>query len=115
MPYETLEGDKIAEAAEQASIAIDTKIPAVVDYCPGNGTRYTLVFTPLTDPEGIKAVGGVDVVVSLVNFQSAWAFDFPGYHTDDYVEEKLFSKIGGLPDAHAVATLFNAISAVLHG
>lgn len=115
MPYETLEADKVAEYVEQASVAIDSGTPAVVDYCPGNGTRYCLVFTPLSDPEAITAVGGVDTVVSLVNFQSAWAFKFPGYHTDGYVHEKLCATIGSMADAHAIAVLFNGISEVLNG
>lgn len=74
---------------------LDERQVARVEYQPGDGTRYDIVFAPLHD--------GV-VCVTLVNFGTGYVFDLLGPRVDPphwtYVSEKLF---GGRPTSSAVA------------
>jgi hypothetical protein len=65
----------------------DDRRHCVVDYQPGNGTRYVLLFTWLT-PEERQLVGGPVVVSKVEGRTGCSAFGY-GMATPDYVAEAL--------------------------
>jgi hypothetical protein len=66
----------------------------VVDYQPGNGTAYHLVFTPIPITDASERIGvGQSHLVTLVNYgRSMVVADTGGYLSPSYVALKL--KVG---------------------
>ena len=81
----------------------------LVDWQPGNGTRYVVMFTRV-DPLQAKMIGCSDraVLVSLIMDYGncrAWPFGGGGIAHISYVEEKFAMKYDG--DNLAIAALIN--------
>lgn len=75
----------------QDGILIDRQVAGVrfVDYCPGNGSRYELVFSYLN---GLNVPGCSEdfVLVSLKKTPGTWAsYPIKGYATYDHIMKKL--------------------------
>lgn len=89
-----------------------TVLPTVVVADPGNGTRYTILVTPITDPDALRDLGASDgsVVVSLWphsrNSASAIFRRRAGYLAPQYVAEKL--RVGDA-DAEALAAIIGEL------
>jgi len=89
--------------------------PVLVDWCPGTGSRYEIVLTPIiaggldgATPSGISPEG-FPVLVSLSNYGNCYWFDFDSsdFH-DGYVAEKLCN--GNLADGGAVADFLTTLT-----
>lgn len=81
----------------------DRTRPIVLDFQPGNGSRYVLVFTPLTEGQA-RAVGN-NWVLSLPEHGRCYPINVPGYQTPEYLMKHWLSGIG---DAVPVSHLLNS-------
>jgi hypothetical protein len=103
----------IAMMATAIREALDDDLPIQVSFCPGNGTRYALMFTPVAAASayspGDQVMAEHGVVVSMLNGPgSAYVFDLlADVPIAWYIAEKL-----KVPDACGAALhiLFSAIS-----
>lgn len=82
-------------------------LPRVVEACPGNGTRYLLVITPVSDAKAAKLLGaapGCCVVTLWPGMRQSRAMVCApgGYLAASYVSEKLQVN---LVDSEALATI----------
>ncbi len=89
----------------------DDEIPKVVEACPGNGTRYLLVLTPVPNSDAARLLGAEvrSVIVSLWpgTPQSTCAvFRTHAYLAPSYVAEKL--RVNDI-DAAALATILGEL------
>ena len=78
-------------ASIQDGILIDRQVAGVrfIDYCPGNGSRYELVFSYLN---GLDVPGCSEdfVLVSLKKTPATWtSYPFKGYASYDHIMWKL--------------------------
>jgi len=89
-----------------------SRIPIVVTACPGNGMRYLLVVTPITNEDAARELGwGVpSVVVSLWpgmrHSASCVLRSDGGYIAPHYLSEKLGVNE---PDSSALATILGEL------
>lgn len=74
-----------------------------IEYQPGNGTRYGVLFTPLEElgDAAWRNGGGTHMVSLIAPYRSCYLFGNSGYTTVDYVAEKLTN--GNLADGLHVA------------
>lgn len=86
--------------------------PVVLVACPGNGTRYVLVITPIDDPQALRALGASEfgaVVVALwpgERTSASAVISRGGYLAPHYVAEKF--GLSSPEDANAIATILGA-------
>lgn len=104
-----------AERVEQAAIALarsyeeaEAGRAIAIDFQPGNGTRYMMVFTPLD--EGTRKMVGNDWILSLPDYRVCYPIHIPSHATPHYVQEKW---LPGLSDAVPVAHLLSSMNKVL--
>lgn len=107
-----LPGDMAQNAAkaDKVAIAMLARLPIVIDYLPGNYTRYEIAFLPLA-AASFHADDQIhskpdQVVVALLNFGSAYPFKLVGRENPTlhwtYIAEKLRLNEG---DAKAIEHL----------
>lgn len=86
----------------------DDEIPEVIESCPGNGTRYVLILTPVPNSDADRVLGSAHGAVLV----SLWPGDRSsacavfrrnaGYLAPSYVAEKLRVNVD---DAEALAVI----------
>lgn len=104
-PIDAYDADIVEEMAVQyAPSFIYGDRPVVIEFEPGNGTRYVLVFTPLDDIQ--SRVVGNTWLLSLPNFDRCYPINVPGRQTPGYVAEKWCKSTG---DAVPIAHLLNSL------
>ena len=98
-------------------------LPVAAAICPGNGTSYGMILTPLgivqvmdewSESNVLRSHGTESVLLSMPQWRGhgAWAFR-PGYTDVEYVAEKLsFSPRS--PDALVIAAFLNALWAEMN-
>ena len=102
---------------ERISCMLVQGVPVRAEFCPGNGTRYDLVFVPAAATEQLFSGpplvewAGDNVFVSLVDWKGSKSYPFRLDHQihPSYVAEHLAINE---TDAHAVNCLFGAIAGV---
>lgn len=103
-----------AGAADVTPTTLDG--PFVVEWVPGNGTHYRLLFVPLT-PEAARALGYSPNGERsfLVNWGFAgetgfsYVFSDGGFISLDYIREKLFKYYKNVVDASEIARIISAV------
>lgn len=90
-------------------IKLDHPCATLIDYQPGNGTRYSVCFTFLgkIDSDAAKyQIGGHDTIVSIENLRKCMTVSY-GHNThENYIAEKLNLN---LADARPLAELINFV------
>jgi hypothetical protein len=83
---------------------------AVIDYAPGNGTRYVLVFTPV--PPSMEGAVGNEWVLSIPNMRVSYPIGLPSRADLHYCKEKWLNRDS---DAAALSLFLNALADAMAG
>lgn len=105
--YDAARVEQQAQALARAFEEDPSKVLAI-DFQPGNGTRYMMVFTPLD--EGTRKMVGNDWILSLPDYKVCYPIHLPTHADPHYVKEKWLS---GLSDAVPVSHLLSAMNKAL--
>ncbi len=92
-PIDHYDSDKVDEAAQAAAanLLADPDRALVIDLQPGNGTRYVMVITPLSEA-GASLVGNTHIL-SFPLMGKCYPVNVPGYQVPSYVQEKWLPSI----------------------
>lgn len=93
-------------AAEMAVRRSDPR-PVVIDFQPGNGSRYVVVLTPMTTPASRDAIGN-DWLISMPLKGTCYPIAIPSYFTAEYLIERGLAR--NISDALPLSMLLNHTS-----
>jgi hypothetical protein len=107
------DADRVEEQARALARAYHERPgePIAIDFQPGNGTRYFMVFTPLD--EGARQMAGNDWILSLPDYRACYTLSLPCHMVPSYVQQKFLPGISdAVPVSHLLISASKAIRLV---